>query len=122
MLEGLGVFQQVADLEFLAIEFGPALAALATVLVRHVGHGIGLHAGNEVVVLREQTGNDLARGVVCVGDEVLRLIDGGDSEENEHFVEQGAAIAVGPDHAFVDARGERQRRHSRTSNSTPQSQ
>ena len=38
----------------------------------------------------EQTGDDLVGGIVGVGDEVEGLFDGGDAEECEHFVEQGA--------------------------------
>src|SRR5208283_6235024 len=76
-----------------------------------VGHGIGLHAGEEMVVLGEQAGDDLVRGVVGVGDEIEGLFDGGDAEEDEHLVEQGAAVPIGPDHAFVDARGKRHGEH-----------
>ena len=35
-----------------------------------VGDGVGLHPGEQVVVLFEQAGDDLARGIVGVGDEV----------------------------------------------------
>ena len=42
-------------------------------------------------------------GIVGVGDEVEGLFDGGDAEECEHFVEQGAAIAIGPHQSLMDA-------------------
>ena len=60
-----------------------------------------------MVVLREQAGDDLVRGVVGVGDEVEGLFDGGDAEEYQHFVEQGAAVAIGPHQSLMDAHGER---------------
>ena len=62
-----------------------------------------------MIVLFEQAGDDLARGVVGVGDEVTGLQDGDDTEEGEHLVEQGAAVATGPHHPLADADGERQR-------------
>ena len=60
-----------------------------------------------MVVLLEQAGDDLVRGVVGVGDEVAGLFDSGDGEKCEHFVEQGAAVAVRPHQPLMDARGER---------------
>ena len=107
LLEGLGVLQQGVDLDLLAIDPGPAWPARATLPVGCVGHGIGLHAGDQMAVLGEEAGDDLVCGIVCVCDEVEGLTDGGDAEESEHLVEQGAAVTIGPDDAFVDARGER---------------
>ena len=104
--------QQRADLDLPAIDPGATTLARAALLVAGVGDGIGLHAGEEMVVLGEQAGDDLVRGIVGVGDEVEGLFDGGDSEESEHLVEQGAAVAIGPDHALVDARGERHGEHA----------
>ena len=63
-----------------------------------VGDGVGLHPGDQVVVLFEQAGDNLARGIVGVGDERAGLCDGDDAEQREHLVEQGAAVAVGPRH------------------------
>ena len=60
-----------------------------------------------MVALLEQAGDDLVGGIVGVGDEVEGLSDGGDAEECEHFVEQGAAVAIGPHQSLMDARGER---------------
>ncbi len=60
-----------------------------------------------MVVLLEQPGDDVMGGVVGVGDKVEGLFGGGDAEECEHFVEQGAAIAIGPHQSLMDAHGER---------------
>jgi hypothetical protein len=60
-----------------------------------------------VVALFEQAGDDFVRGIVGVGDEVEGFCDGDDAEEGEHFVEQGAPVAIGPDQPLVDADGER---------------
>jgi hypothetical protein len=65
-----------------------------------------------VVVVVEQSGDDLVGGIVRVGDEVEGLFDAGDAEECEHFVEQGAAVAIGPHQSFMDARGERHGEHA----------
>ena len=81
--------------------------ARPSLLVSGIGDGVGLHPGEQVVVLLEQAGDDLVGGIVGVGDEVEGLFDGGDAEECEHFVEQGAAVAIGPHHSLVDAHGER---------------
>jgi hypothetical protein len=35
------------------------------------------------------------------------LIDTGDADEGDHLVEQGPAVAVGPYHTLMDARGKR---------------
>ena len=74
MLEGLGVIQQGAELDLPAIDPGAASLARGALLVGGVGDGIGLHAGEEMVVLPEQAGDDLVRGIVGVGDEVEGLL------------------------------------------------
>ena len=112
LLEGVGVLQQGADLDLPAIDPGAATFARSALLMAGVGHGIGLHAGEEMVVLGEQAGDDLVGGIVGVGDEVEWLFDGGDAEESKHLVEQSAAVAIGPHHALVDARGERHGEHA----------
>ena len=71
------------------------------------GDGVGLHPRDQVVVLVEQAGDDLARGIVGVGDEVEGFCDGDDPEECEHLVEQGAPITIGPHQPLVDAHSER---------------
>jgi hypothetical protein len=60
-----------------------------------------------MVVLFEQAGDDLARGIAGIGDEVAGLRDGDDPEVCEHLVEQGAAVVIGPYNPLVDAHGER---------------
>ena len=76
-------------------------------MVGGVGDGIGLHPGDQMVVLPEQAGDDLVCGIVGVGDEVAGFGDGDDAEESEHLVEQGSPVAVGPHQPLVDAYGER---------------
>ena len=107
LLAALGVFQQGFQLDLAAIDLGPASLARAALLVEGVGDGVGLHPGDQVIVLFEQAGDDLACGIVSVGDEVAGLCDSDDAEEGEHLVEQGAAVAIGPHHPLVDADGER---------------
>jgi hypothetical protein len=69
-----------------------------------VGHGVALHAGDEVVAAVEQGPDDLARAVEGVGDQddvsLQERCDGED--EADEPVEQGAPVAVGEDEAFVD--------------------
>jgi len=59
-----------------------------------------------MMTLLEQTFNDLACGVVGVGDKIKRRLDGQHTEQSEHFVKQSAFVAIGPDQAFMDPRGE----------------
>ena len=68
-----------------------AWLARPALLVSGIGDGVGLHPGEQVVVLLEQTGDDLVGGIVGVGDEVEGLFDGGDAREGVRalFVEQG---------------------------------
>ncbi len=107
LLAALGILQQGAELDLAAIDPGSASLARAALLMGGVGDGVGLHPRDQVVVLFEQTGDDLAGGIVGVGDKVAGFCDGDDAEEGEHLVEQGAAVAIGPHHALVDADGER---------------
>ena len=107
MLEVPGGLQQGAELDLPAIDPGAASLARPALLVSGIGDGVGLHPGEQVVVLFEQADDDLVGGIVGVSDEVEGLFDGGDAEECEHFVEQGSAVAIGPHHSLVDADGER---------------
>jgi hypothetical protein len=59
-----------------------------------------------MMTLGDAAVNDLAGGVVGVGDKVKRRRDADETEQGEHLVEQGAAVAIGPDQTFMDARGE----------------
>ena len=108
----LGILQQGFQLDLAVIDLGPASLARAALLVRGVGDGVGLHPGDQVIVVFEQAGDDLARGIVGVGDEIAGLRDGDDAEEDEHLVEQGAGVAVGPHDTLVDAHGERHGEHA----------
>ena len=112
LFAALGVLQQGFQLDLAVIDLGPASLARAALLMGSVGDGVGLHPGDQVVVVFEQADDDLAGGIVGVGDEVAGLCDGGDAEEGQHFVEQGAAVAIGPHHALVDAHGERHGEHA----------
>jgi hypothetical protein len=96
LLEVPGGLQQGAELDLPAIDPGAASLARPSLLVSGIGDGVGL-----------QTDDDLVGSIVGVSDEVEGLFDGGDAEECEHFVEQGAAVAIGPHHSLVDAHGER---------------
>src|SRR3954470_829229 len=107
LLEVPGGLQQGAELDLPAIDPGAAWLARPALLVSGIGDGVGLHPGEQVVVLFEQADDDLVGGIVGVSDEVEGLFDGGDTEECEHFVEQGSAVAIGPHHSLVDADGER---------------
>ena len=62
MLEALGVIQQGAELDLPAIDPGAASLARAALEVGGVGDGIGLHPGDQMVVLPEQAGDDLVGG------------------------------------------------------------
>jgi hypothetical protein len=83
----LGVSQQGFQLDFAVIDLGPASLARAALLIRGVGNGVGLHPGDQMIVIFEQAGDDLAGGIVGVGDEVEGCGDGGGAEEGEHLVE-----------------------------------
>jgi len=60
-----------------------------------------------MMALGDQAVNDLAGGVIGIGDKVKRRRDADETEQGEHFVEQGAAVAVGPHQTFMDACCER---------------
>ena len=60
-----------------------------------------------MMTLGDEAVNDLAGGVVGVGDKVKRRRDAEQAEQGQHFVEQGAAVAIGPDQTFMDACCER---------------
>jgi len=106
-LEGPGIGQQRFELDLGTVEPGAAAFARALLHVRDRGDSIGLHAGDQVVVLIAQALDDLASGVVGIGDEVERLLDRDDAQQRDHLVEQGTPIAVGPHQPFVNAHGQR---------------
>jgi hypothetical protein len=61
-----------------------------------------------MVSVDQQPANDLARGIVGVGHEVERFLQGQRVEQQDHLVQQGSVVAVGKHRAFVDATGQRQ--------------
>jgi hypothetical protein len=69
------------------------------------GGGVLAHASEEVVLLEEERLDDLAGGVVGVGDQEEGVVHaGGDrQEEGSELVEEGALVAIGEDQTFVDA-------------------
>jgi len=60
-----------------------------------------------VVSIPEQAAHYLAGGVVGVGDEDERLIHAQRIHQQDHLVEQGPLVAIGEDHAFMNAAGQR---------------
>ena len=54
----------------------------------------------------KQAFDDLACGVVGIGNKVERSADAHDPEQAKHFVEQGPFVAIGPYQALMDTRGE----------------
>ena len=79
LLEVPGGLQQGAELDLPAIDPGAASLARPSLLVSGIGDGVGLHPGEQVVVLFEQADDDLVGGIVGVSDEVEGLFDGGDA-------------------------------------------
>ena len=72
-LEVAGGLPQGAELDLAAIDPGAASLARPPLLVSGIGDGVGLHPGEQVVVLLEQAGDDLVGGIVGVGDGVEGL-------------------------------------------------
>ena len=54
LLAAGGIIQQGFQLDLAAIDLGPASLARAALLMGGVGDGVGLHPGEQVVVLFEQ--------------------------------------------------------------------
>jgi hypothetical protein len=65
-----------------------------------------------MLVVLEQAVDDFVTGIVRIGDKVERLLDINNGEQGEHFIEQGAFVAIGPHQAFVNADGERYGKHA----------
>src|ERR1700693_5183248 len=108
LLHRSGICKQGLELYFLAIGLGsPPFVAAFPWRGGRVGNRIGLNPAHQMMALFEQAAHDLARGVVGIGDKVIRNRDGQDIEQAEHLVEQGAAVTIGPYQTFVDTRGER---------------
>src|SRR6202162_3870977 len=108
LLHRSGICKQGLELYFLAIGLGsPPFVAAFPWRGGRVGYCIGLSPPPQMMAFLKQAAHDLARGVVGIGDKVIRNRDGQDIEQAEHLVEQGAPVTIGPYQAFVDTRGER---------------
>src|ERR1700687_4379542 len=108
LLHRSGICKQRLELYFLAIGLGsPPFDPAFLWRGGSVGNRIGLNAAYQMMALFEQAAHNLARGVVGIGDKVIRNRDGQDIEQAEHLVEQGAPVTIGPYQTFVDTRGER---------------
>jgi hypothetical protein len=106
LLQAPGILEQGSELDLVALESGTTSFPSLRRFVSLVSDRVGLHPGNQVMVLLEQAVDDLARGIVAVGDKVDEFGDGDDAEQGEHLVEQGTPIPVGPHEPLVNARGQ----------------
>ena len=102
--EGPG--EKIAQPDFGPVKFGAA-AARAPGADRHgVSAGVFLEPGNQVAAPVEQSGDDFAAGVIGIGDQEhrLRQLQGG--EQEQQFVEQRPAVAVGEHQSFMNPGGQ----------------
>lgn len=100
--------QQGLELYLLAIAcWAPPPSLAFRRFGRRISDSVGFDPAQQMMTLGYQAVNDLASGVVGIGDKVKRRRDGDETEQDEHFVEQSAAVAIGPDQAFMDACCER---------------
>jgi len=60
-----------------------------------------------MMALFEQAVYNFVRGVICIGDKIIGIPNGEDTEQSQHFVEQGAPIPIGPNQALMNAHGQR---------------
>src|SRR6516164_10547031 len=105
---GSGIGKQRLELCLFAVAPGRASLPLAFGWFDgKVGNSVGLDPGNQVMALLEQAFDDLACGVVGIGDKVEWGPNGEDLEQCEHFVKQSAFVAIGPNQALMDPCGER---------------
>ena len=89
------------------VKFGSA-AARAPGADRHgVSAGVLLEPGNQVAALVEQSGDDFATGVIGGGDQEHRLGQPQGREQEQQFVEQRPAVAVGEHQTLVNPGGQR---------------
>ena len=88
----------------MAIAFGSSsFPAAVDGLGGEIGYGIGPDAGDQMIALFKQTVNNFARCIVGVRNKVKRRRDGQGFDQQQHFVEQGALVTIGPNQAFVNA-------------------
>jgi hypothetical protein len=72
--EKLQVIEEDPELEFLTVERGPPLAALANVrLGRPIAAGIVFEASDQMISALEQGQDDFAAGVIRVRDQIHRF-------------------------------------------------
>ena len=67
------------------------------------GHAVASDPCDEVVTVGQQPAHQLASGIVGVGHEVVGWLQAQRVEQEDHLVEQRTVVAVGEDHAFLDA-------------------
>ena len=103
-LQGAG--EKIAQPDFCAVAFRPAAPGAPRARRRGVGAGIFLEPGNEVAAPVEQSDDDLAAGVVGIGNQQHRFGELQGLEQEQEFVEERPTIAVGKHEAFVNARGQ----------------
>jgi hypothetical protein len=114
--EALVGAQQVAELAFSSVLAGSSWSAARSRRRDLEGHSIAAHTGDEMMSLLEERSDDLAAGIVGVGDEEDRtwnlLCDF--EEEIDQAVEQRTSKLLGRvDHPLVDACCERDGGHTR---------
>ena len=73
---------------------------------RQVGHRVALGPGYELMPVAEQLGDELAAGVVGIGQEQNLAIQnaGHGQQQDRQLIEQGSGIAVGENQPFVNPR------------------
>ena len=109
-MELLGtILEQGFQLDLVAIECGTAPFPWPGLLMAGPGDGIGLRAGDKVVARGAKARDHLACGIERIGDEVVWILERDDAKQQEHLVEQGATVAIGPPQTFMDAHGQRHR-------------
>ncbi len=65
-----------------------------------------------MIVLLQQANDDFLTGIIRVRNKIERLLDFDNLEQGEHFIEQGAFVAIRPHQAFVNARCKRYGNHT----------
>src|SRR5580692_11333782 len=84
----LEVRQEGLELDLPAVApWPPALSFAPRRFGRRISDGVRFDPAHQVMALGEEAVNDLAGGVVGVGDKVTRRRDAGEADEGEHLVE-----------------------------------
>ena len=114
LLHRSGIGKQRVELDLFAIALGCSPLALAfRRFGGFVGNRVGSNTAEQVMTLLKQGFDDLARGVVGIGDKVERGLDVHGPEQAKHFVEQGTLVAIEPNQTFMDPRSKRYGEHAR---------